>query len=61
MDSLWKWLFVEGYLVTLLLMLAFIGLVVWAYSKRRKADFDEMAQLPFREKPSDKEQGSKTP
>jgi cytochrome c oxidase cbb3-type subunit 4 len=48
-------------LVTLLLMLAFIGLVFWAYSKRRKADFDEMAQLPFREYPSDKDQGSKTP
>jgi cytochrome c oxidase cbb3-type subunit 4 len=48
-------------LITLLLMLAFIGLVAWAYSKRRKKDFDEMAQLPFREYPSDKDQGSKTP
>jgi cytochrome c oxidase cbb3-type subunit 4 len=48
-------------LVTLLLMLAFVGLVVWAYSKRRKADFDEMAQMPFREYPTDKDQGSKTP
>jgi cytochrome c oxidase cbb3-type subunit 4 len=48
-------------LVTLLLMLAFVGLVFWAYSKRRKADFDEMAQLPFREYPTDKDQGSKTP
>ena len=48
-------------LVTLLLMLAFIGLVVWAYSRRRKADFDEMAQMPFREYPTDKDQGSKTP
>ena len=47
--------------ITLLLMLAFIGLVVWAYSKRRKADFDEMAQMPFREYPTDKDQGSKTP
>ncbi len=48
-------------LVTLLLMLAFIGLVFWAYSKRRKADFDEMANLPFHEHPSEKDQGSKTP
>jgi len=48
-------------LVTLFVMLAFVGLVFWAYSKRRKADFDEMAQLPFHEHPSDKEQGSKTP
>jgi cytochrome c oxidase cbb3-type subunit 4 len=48
-------------LITLFLLLAFIGLVAWAYSKRRKKDFDEMAQLPFREYPSDKDQGSKTP
>ena len=48
-------------LITLLLMLAFIGLVAWAYSKRRKKDFDEMAQLPFRAYPSEKDQGSKTP
>jgi cytochrome c oxidase cbb3-type subunit 4 len=48
-------------LITLLLLLAFIGLVFWAYSKRRKADFDEMAQLPFHEYPTDKEQGSKGP
>lgn len=47
--------------ITLFVMLAFLGLVYWAYSKRRKADFDEMAQLPFREYPSEKEQGSKTP
>jgi cytochrome c oxidase cbb3-type subunit 4 len=48
-------------LITLLVMAAFIALVIWAYSKRRKADFEEMAQLPFNEFPSDKEQGSKTP
>ena len=34
-------------LVTLVLMLAFIGLVLWAWSGRRKADFDEAAQLPL--------------
>jgi cytochrome c oxidase cbb3-type subunit 4 len=38
-------------LFTLVVMLAFIGLVVWAYGRRRKAHFDEMAQLPFREVP----------
>jgi cytochrome c oxidase cbb3-type subunit 4 len=48
-------------LITLLLLIAFIGLVFWAYSKRRKADFDEMAQLPFHEYPTEKEKGSKTP
>ena len=48
-------------LITLFMLLAFCGLVFWAYSKRRKADFDEMAQMPFREYPTDKDQGSKTP
>jgi cytochrome c oxidase cbb3-type subunit IV len=48
-------------LVTLFVMLAFIGVVFWAFSRRRKADFDEMANLPFNEYPSDKEKGSKTP
>jgi cytochrome c oxidase cbb3-type subunit 4 len=36
-------------LVTLALMLAFVGLVIWAYSRRRKADFDEMARMPLEE------------
>jgi len=40
-------------LVTLVVMLAFVGLVIWAYSSRRKADFDEMAQMPFREGPGE--------
>ena len=48
-------------LITLFVMLAFIGVLFWAYSRRRKADFDEMAQMPFREFPSDNEQGSKGP
>jgi len=38
-------------LITLALLLAFVGLVAWAYSSRRKADFDRMAQLPFDEGP----------
>jgi cytochrome c oxidase cbb3-type subunit IV len=48
-------------LFTLVCMLAFIGLVFWAYSKRRKADFDEMANLPFNEYPPEKDKGSNTP
>jgi cytochrome c oxidase cbb3-type subunit 4 len=48
-------------LITLALLLAFVGLVFWAYSKRRKADFDEMARLPFNEYPPGTDQGSKTP
>jgi len=34
-------------LVTALLLLAFIGGVAWAYSARRKRDFDEAARLPL--------------
>lgn len=48
-------------LVTLAMLLAFVAIVFWAYSKRRKAAFDEMAELPFHEYPPGKEQGSKTP
>jgi cytochrome c oxidase cbb3-type subunit 4 len=34
-------------LSTLFIMLAFIGLVFWAYSGKRKKSFDEAANLPF--------------
>ena len=32
---------------TVILLISFIGIVIWAYSKRRKSDFDEAANLPF--------------
>jgi cytochrome c oxidase cbb3-type subunit 4 len=34
-------------IVTLICLLAFVGIVIWAYSARRKSDFDEAAMLPF--------------
>ncbi len=34
-------------LSTAFLMVAFIGLCIWAYSKKRKKAFDEAANLPF--------------
>ncbi len=34
-------------LITLISMLTFIGIVVWAWSARRKNEFDEAAMLPF--------------
>ena len=34
-------------LSTALLMVAFIGLCFWAYSRKRKKTFDEAANLPF--------------
>jgi cytochrome c oxidase cbb3-type subunit 4 len=32
---------------TVVLLVIFIGIVVWAYSRRRKKSFDEAANLPF--------------
>ena len=32
---------------TVLLMALFLGVVWWAYSKKRKRSFDEAANLPF--------------
>ena len=34
-------------LFTLFMFLAFIGIILWAYSSRRKKDFDEAASLPL--------------
>jgi cytochrome c oxidase cbb3-type subunit IV len=34
---------------TLLLMIAFIGIVWWAWSGRRRKDFEEAANLPLEE------------
>ena len=33
--------------VTVLTFIVFIGIVVWTLSKRRTAEFEEAAQLPF--------------
>jgi cytochrome c oxidase cbb3-type subunit 4 len=34
-------------LSTVIMLVAFIALVLWAYSSRRKRSFDDAAQLPF--------------
>jgi len=36
-----------GSVITVLAFVIFIGIVVWAYSKRRKRAFDEAAREPF--------------
>ena len=33
-------------IATIFTMVAFIGIVIWAYSAYKKKDFDEAAQLP---------------
>lgn len=32
---------------TILAMIAFLGVCVWAFSSHKKKDFEEAAQLPF--------------
>ncbi len=32
---------------TVLVFVAFIGVVLWAYSSKRKSSFDDAANLPF--------------
>ena len=36
-------------LLTVLLLFSFIGLCIWAWSSRRKADFEATAALPLEE------------
>ncbi len=36
---------------TVVIMVAFIGLVIWAYSGKRKKSFDEATMLPFADDP----------
>ncbi|MEM1154031.1 MAG: cbb3-type cytochrome c oxidase subunit 3 [Pseudomonadota bacterium] len=40
---------------TVLLMLAFLGVCLWAYSKKRKKSFEEAANLPFADEELNKE------
>ena len=38
-------------IVTGVLLVLFLSLVVWAWSKRRRADFEAAARLPLEEEP----------
>ena len=44
---------------TVVIMVAFIGLVIWAYSGKRKKSFDEATMLPFADDPEAKSTSSK--
>ena len=37
---------------TALVMIAFVGVTLWAYSSKRKSGFDEAANLPFADEPT---------
>lgn len=47
-------------LVTVLSFVAFLGIFVWAWSRRNSARFDEAAQLPFVDGSPRNEPGSRT-
>ena len=32
---------------TVVMLIIFVGIIIWAYSKKRKPSFDEAAHLPF--------------
>lgn len=32
---------------TVVVMVLFVGIVIWAYSRKRKTEFDEAARLPL--------------
>ena len=36
-------------IVTVVSLIVFLAIVVWAWSRKNKAAFDEAAQLPFQE------------
>jgi len=44
---------------TVVVMVAFIGLALWVFSKRRQQDFDEATLLPFADDPAALEQVKK--
>jgi len=39
---------------TVVLLGVFLGIIWWAYSKKRKSSFDEAANLPFADENQDK-------
>ena len=34
-------------IITLIFLVVFLGIVAWAYSSRRREDFDEASRLPL--------------
>jgi len=42
-------------ITTLMSMLAFVGVIAWSFSRRRRADFESAARLPL------EEDGARTP
>lgn len=50
----------SGSIYTILVFVSFIGVVIWAYSKKSKANFDEAEKLIFDDEPEhDKRESNK--
>ena len=43
-----------------MVFIAFISVVLWAYSSKRKSNFDEAANLPFADDPKPSERDEKS-
>lgn len=46
-------------IVTLVLLIGFLGVVFWAYSSRRKADFDAASRIPLEDHDPNFKDGAK--
>ena len=44
---------------TVVVLVLFVGIVIWAWSSKRKQDFDEAANIPFHEDETPTEHTSK--
>ena len=44
---------------TVVVLVLFVGIVIWAWSSKRKQDFDEAANIPFHEDEMPTEKTSK--
>jgi cytochrome c oxidase cbb3-type subunit 4 len=49
----------SGSIYTVVVFVSFIGIVIWAFSKKSKVNFDEAEKLIFDDEPQQKKQESK--
>ncbi len=42
-------------ILTVLVTITFVAIVIWAWSGKRKQEFDDAANLPFDDNPSEEE------
>ena len=50
---------ISGSIYTVIVFVCFIGIVLWAYSKKSKANFDEAEKLIFDDEPQQDKRESK--